>query len=97
MRWLTLALLVAAACDAGMVDGPTTTGFSKDDLPSFASGELGPLAGYKDIGGQAGMARQFGNETDLYISVTGLVPDTIYSAPQHVAACAPNAAAVSRS
>ena len=91
MRWLTLGLLFAAACDAGLVDPNPTTGFTQDELPTFASGAFGPLAGYQGIGGAGGMARQFDGTTDLYLNVGGVTPDTIFTAHLHVAPCAANA------
>jgi len=87
MRWFTIAVLFTTACDAGEVDGPTTTGFVRETV---AGGQFKPLAGYQGIGGQGYMTRLPG-QTELYMAVSGLKGDTMYTAHLHVAPCAAGA------
>jgi hypothetical protein len=87
MRWFILGCVFAAACDAGMVDGPQTTGFTIDELPTLSGGPFTALAPYQDIDGQAFMTRE-GGSTEVYLAVDGLKADLGYTAHVHVAPCA---------
>jgi len=91
-RRLSCVFLLAAACSAGEVDTTETSGYLPGDgLPPFAAGTFAPLGTYQNITGDAFMVRHFGNATELYIAVDGLIAGTAYTAHLHVAPCAAGA------